>query len=86
MTTVTAMPIYGKTPFKNLHSNTVKPVLSDHSKKDQNLVFNANYHLMQVKNIAECILQYFWPSLSYQLPLRPLFCLFLSGHLRQVLL
>ena len=45
---------------------------------------------MQVKSIAECskgsILQYFWPSLSYHFPLRPLFCLFLSGCLRQVLL
>ena len=34
---------------------------------------------MQVKSIAECILQYFRPSLSYQLSLRPLFCLFLNG-------
>ena len=45
---------------------------------------------MQVKSIAECskgsILQYFRPSLSYHLPLRPLFCLSLSGRLRQVLL
>ena len=44
---------------------------------------------MQVKSIAECsksILQYFRPSLSYHLSIRPLFCLFLSGHLRQVLL
>ena len=45
---------------------------------------------MQVKCIAECspwsILQYFQPSLSYCFPLRPLFCLFLSGRLRQVLL
>ena len=45
---------------------------------------------MQVKSIAECskggILQYFRPSLSYHFPLRPLFCLFLSGRLRQVLL
>ena len=45
---------------------------------------------MQVKSIAECskgsILQYFRPSLSYHLPLRPLFCPFLSGLLRQVLL
>ena len=32
------------------------------------------------------ILQYFRPSLSYHLTLRPLFCLFLSGRLRQVLL
>ena len=46
--------------------------------------------LMQVKSIAECskgsILQYFRPSLSYHLSLRSFFCLFLSGHLRQVLL
>ena len=32
------------------------------------------------------ILQYFRPSLSYPLSLRPLFWLCLSGHLRQVLL
>ena len=35
---------------------------------------------MQVKSIVECskrsILQYFWPSLSYHLSLRFLFCLF----------
>ena len=45
---------------------------------------------MQVKSIAECskgsILQYFRPSLSYHLSLTSLFCLFLSGSLRQVLL
>ena len=46
--------------------------------------------LMQVKSIAECskgsILQYFQPSLSNHLSLRYLFCLFLSGWLRQILL
>ena len=36
--------------------------------------------------LQESILQYFRPSLSYHLSLRPLFCLFLSGHLRQILL
>ena len=43
---------------------------------------------MQVKSIAEYSKGsiYFRPSLSYHLPLRPLFCLFLSGRLRQVLL
>ena len=45
---------------------------------------------MQVKSIAEfskgSILQYFWPSLSYHLSLRSLFCLILSGRFRQVLL
>ena len=32
------------------------------------------------------ILQYFQPKISYHLSIRPLFCLFLSGRLRQVLL
>ena len=45
---------------------------------------------MQIKCIAECskrgLLQYFRPSLSYHLSLRPLFCLFLSGCFTQVLL
>ena len=36
--------------------------------------------------LQESILQYFRPSLSYHLSLRPLFLLFLSGRLRQVLL
>ena len=45
---------------------------------------------MLVKSIAECskgsILQYFWPSLSYHLSLRSLFCLFLSCRFTPVLL
>ena len=61
-----------------------------HSQKDQKLVFKTNYHIMQVKSIAECskgsILQYFRPSLIYHLSLRSPFCLFLSGRLTQVLL
>ena len=48
-----------------------------------------NYHLMQVKRIAEgskgSILQYFQPSLSYHLSLRSMCCLFSSGHFTQVL-
>ena len=40
---------------------TVKPVFSSHLKK------KTNYRLMQVKSIAECILQSFRPSLSYHL-------------------
>ena len=36
--------------------------------------------------LQESILQYFRPSLSYHLSLRPLFCLFLSDRFRQVLL
>ena len=70
--------------------HTVKPVLSGNSKRTPKLVFNTDYRLMQVKSIAECskgsILQYFRPSLSYNFPLRHLFRLFLSGHLRPVLL
>ena len=56
----------------------------------QELVFKSNYRLMQAKSIAECskgsILQYFRPSLSYQLLLISLFCLFWSVHFTQVLL
>ena len=48
--------------------------------------FQERFSLMQIKSIAECskgsILQY----VSYSLSLRPLFCLFLSDRLRQVLL
>ena len=51
------------------------------------LVFRTHYRLMLVKSIAECskgsMLQYFRPSLSYYLPLRSLFCLFLSGCLNK---
>ena len=69
---------------------TVKPVLSGHSKRGPNCFFKTDYRLMQDKSIAECskgsILQYFRPSLSYHLSLISLFCLFLSGRLRQVLL
>ena len=36
------------------------------------------------KMLQESILQYFRPPLSYHLSLRPLFCLLLSGCLRQV--
>ena len=67
---------------------TVKPVYEGHSQKDLKLFFKTDYRLMRVESIAECskgsILQYFRPSLSYHLSLRPLFCLFLSGRLRQV--
>ena len=58
--------------------------------KRPKMVLKTNCRLMQVKSIAECskgsILQYFRPSLSYQLLLRSLFCLFLSARFTQVLL
>ena len=67
-----------------------KPCLKRPLSERPKLVFNTNYRLMEVKSIAECskgsILQYFRPSLSYCLSLRSLFCLFLNGCLRQVLL
>ena len=69
---------------QNIIQNTVKPVQNGHSRKDQQLVFKTNYRTMG------SILHYFGPSLSYHhFPFRQLFCpfcLFLSGHFRQVLL
>ena len=70
-----------------LYSKTcVKQPLSNRPK----MVSKMDYRLMQVKSIVECskgsIMQYFWPSLSYQLSLRPIFCLILSGRFTQVLL
>ena len=48
--------------------------------------FQGRLSLNAGQSIAECILQYFLPSFSYHLSLISLFCLFLSGSLRQVLL
>ena len=66
---------------------TVKPVLSSHSKRRPKLVFKTEYCLMQVKSIAllehSAILSNF---IKLPFSLRPSFCLFLSGRLRQVLL
>ena len=62
---------------------SLKPVYNGHSQKDQKMVFQTDYRLLQVKSIAECskgsILQYFQPSLSYQLSLRSLLCLSYTG-------
>ena len=50
-------------PVKNVVINTVKPVLSSHSKIDKTKVLKTNCSLMKVESIAECspqsILQYF---------------------------
>ena len=58
--------------------------------KRQKIGFPDQLSLNAGQSIAKCskgsILQYFRPSLSYQLSLRSLFCLFLSGPLTQVLL
>ena len=52
-----------------------------------------NGSLMKVESIAECfpcskgsILQYIWPALSHNWSWKPIFGLFESGHITQVLL
>ena len=74
----------------SLISSTLKPVLSGHSKRRPKIGFQ-DYLLLNAgqkycRMLQESILQYFPPSLSYHMSLRPLFCLFLSDCLRQVLL
>ena len=65
-------------------NNTVKPVLSCHSKIHKTRVLKPCGSLMQVKSTAEgSILQYFWPALSDYWSWKPIFGLLLSGHLRQ---
>ena len=69
------------TPF---NERTVKHVLNGHSQKDKNgfqdkLSLNAGQKYCRM-------LQYLRPSFSDHLSLKPLFCLFLSGRFKQVLL
>ena len=75
----------GTRAFKKL--NTVKPVLSGHSKWRPKIGFQDRLSLnagqKYCRMLQESILQYFRPSISYHMSLRPLFCQFLSGHLRQ---
>ena len=75
--------------FLDLSPNTVKPVLSGLSKRPK-ICFQGRLLLYAgqkyCRMLQESILQYFRPSLSYHLSLRSLFCLFLRGRLRQVLL
>ena len=69
---------------------TVKPALSGHSKRRPKIDFHDRLSLnagqKYCRMLQVSILQYFRPSLSYHLSLRLLFCLFMSGCLRQVLL
>ena len=71
-----------------IYEGRVKPVLSSHSKKEigfqDRLSLNSGQKYCRM--LQESALQYFRPSLSYHLLLRPLFCLFLSGRFTQVLL
>ena len=61
----------------SLKKNTVKPVVSGHSKIDKTRMLITNGTLMKVKSIAECspwsILQYFWPALSDNSSWKPIF-------------
>ena len=74
--------------FQDVPRTYSKTCLKELLQKIQKLVFKTIYRLNQVKSIAEdskgSILQCFRPSISYHFPLRPLFCLFLSGRLRQL--
>ena len=71
-------------------TDTLKPILSGHPKRRPKIGFQDQLSLTAgqkyCRMLQASILQYFWPSLSYHLSLRPLFCLFLSGCLKQVLL
>ena len=67
----------------------VKPVLSGHSKQTPKIGFQDRLSLNYQKYCRMLHLEHsaiLLTSLSYHLSLRPLFCLFLSDHLRQVLL
>ena len=43
----------------------VKPVIGSHSKRRPKLVFKTDYHLMQVKSIAECSKRAFCNTLTF---------------------
>ena len=78
--------------FKNAWNRYVysKTCLKQPLKKNTKIGFQDQLSLKAgqkyCRMLSWSILQYFQPSLSYHLSLRPLFCLFLSGCLRQVLL
>ena len=65
---------------------TVKPVLSGHLKRRPKNGFqdplSLNAGQKYCRMLSWSILQYFRPSLSYNLLFRPLFCLILSGPLK----
>ena len=67
-----------KTCFKRLLKKKTKIGFQDR------LLLNVDQKYCRM--LQESILQYFRPLLSYYLSLRPLFCVILSGILRQVLL
>ena len=71
-----------------VHSlNTVKTVLSGHSKIVKTKFLMTNGSIMKVESVAECshwsILQYFWPAFKDNRCWKPILFFFLSGCLRQ---
>ena len=64
----------------------VKRPLSKRYKIGFQMQLSLNAGQKYCRMLQESILQYFRPSLSYHLSLRPLFCPFLSGCFTQVLL
>ena len=73
-----------------LTSNYSKTGLKRSLKKKTKIDFQGQLSLNAGQKYCRTLqgehLQYFRPSLSYHLSLRSLFCLFLSGGLRQILL
>ena len=68
---------------------TVNPVLSGHSKRDQNLVFKTNYRLMQVKVLQNAPIEHsaiLSTFIKLQFVFKPFVLSILSDRLRQVLL
>ena len=64
----------------------LKPSLTKRPNIDFQDRLSLNTGQKYCRMLQESIQQYFRPSLSYHLSLRPLFCLFMGGRLRQVLL
>ena len=68
---------------------TVNPVLSGHSKRDQNLVFKTNYRLMQVKVLQNAPIEHsaiLSTFIKLQFVFKPFVWYILSGRLIQVII
>ena len=92
-TSLDSFDFVGAGPFvggSRMQPNTVKPALSGHQKRRPKIEFQDRLSLnagqKYCRMLSWSILQYFRPSLTSTVSLIPLFCQFLSGRLRQVLL
>ena len=81
---IAAFTVHTHLHFITAHLRYSKPCLKRPLKKTTKIGFQDQLSLNAGQKY--CRIQYFRPSLSYHLTLRPLFCLFFSGCLRQVLL